>query len=327
MKHNLKIVAILLVMFLLTQFIGLYVINNYSTTRIENGEVVNVSAQPLPYGLETPEIEKPSDYQSVFYMILFAFIIAITIIFFLTKIKAEFILRAWFFVVVTLALIITINVITNKGGFEYWVFGEWGIPLFATLIALPLAFIKIFKRNFLIHNATELLIYPGIAAIFVPILNFWTILALLVIISVYDMWAVWHSGIMQKMAKYQINQLKIFSGFFVPYLSKKIRMKMKKAKKSKLKKKNIKISIALLGGGDVVFPLITAGVILKTKIPLPFGLHEFTGGLIPALFVIGGAMLGLGSLFLFSQKKKFYPAMPFITAGILFGMILSYLFS
>jgi presenilin-like A22 family membrane protease len=317
MKHNLKIVAILLTMFLLTQFIGLYVINNYSTTRIENKEVVNVSGQSLPYGLETPEIEKQSDYQSVFYMILFAFIIAITILFFLTKIKAEFILRAWFFVVVTLALGITFN------SFFQIKYGAW----IALAIALPLAFIKIFKRNFLVHNATELLIYPGIAAIFVPILNFWTMLVLLAVISIYDMWAVWHSGIMQKMAKYQINQLKIFSGFFVPYLSKKIRMQIKKAKKSKSKKKNIKINMALLGGGDVVFPLITAGVILKTKIPLPFGLHEFIGGLIPALFVIGGAILGLGSLFLFSQKKKFYPAMPFITAGILFGLILSYLFS
>ena len=60
MKHNIKITSILLAMFLVTQFIGLYVIDNYSATRIENGEIVNVSAQPLPYGLETPEIEKPS---------------------------------------------------------------------------------------------------------------------------------------------------------------------------------------------------------------------------------------------------------------------------
>ncbi len=302
-------------MFLVTQFIGLYVIDNYSATRIENGEIVNVSAQPLPYGLETPEIEKPSDYRNLFYMIIFAFVIAITILFFLTKIKAAFILKAWFFIVVTLALGITFN------SFFQIKYGAW----VALAIALPLAFFKIFKRNFLLHNATELLIYPGIAAVFVPILNFYTVLVLLVIISIYDMWAVWHSGIMQKMAKYQINKLKIFSGFFVPYLSKKIRMKIKKIKKSKSKKKSIRINIALLGGGDVIFPLITAGVILKTKISLPFGLHEFTGGLGPALFVIGGAIFGLGYLFFFGKKKKFYPAMPFITAGILLGLILSYL--
>src|SRR3989304_4378805 len=71
----------------------------------------------------------------------------------------------------------------------------------ASLLALPLAFVKIYKRKFLIHNITELFIYPGIAAVFVPILNIFTIIFLLVFISIYDMWAVWHSGIMQKMAK------------------------------------------------------------------------------------------------------------------------------
>ncbi len=301
-------------MFLLTQLIGLYVVDNYSTTRIENGVVVNASAQPLPYGLETPEVEEPADYQSLFYVVIFAFIFAIIIIFFLTKFKAAFILRAWFFLVITLALSLTFN------SFFHINHSEW----IALAIALPLTYLKIFKRNFIVHNATELLIYPGIAAVFVPILNFWTILALLVLISIYDMWAVWRSGIMQKMAKYQINQLKIFSGFFVPYMSKKLRKKIKKMKKSKSKKK-VKVNMALLGGGDVIFPLITAGVILKTRVALPFGLHEFVGGLGPALFVIGGAMLGLGYLFFFSKKKKFYPAMPFITLGILLGLILSYL--
>ena len=122
-------------MFLVTQLIGFYVINSYSTTRIENGEIVNVSGQALPYGLETPEIEEASDYRSVFYMILFAFVIAITIIFFLTKFKAEFILKAWFFIVVTLALSITFN------SFFHIQNSAW----IALAIALPLAFLKIFK--------------------------------------------------------------------------------------------------------------------------------------------------------------------------------------
>ena len=131
------------------------------------------------------------------------------------------------------------------------------------------------------------------------------------------MWAVWKSGIMQKMAKYQINKLKIFSGFFVPYLSKQMRTKIKgwkkTMKKTELKKKKIKINIAILGGGDIIFPIITAGVMLKTL------------GLGSAILVILGATLGLGYLFFFSEKKKFYPAMPFITGGILVGIALSYL--
>ncbi|MEK6812210.1 MAG: presenilin family intramembrane aspartyl protease, partial [Nanoarchaeota archaeon] len=194
----------------------------------------------------------------------------------------------------------------------------YSIPIIATLIAIPLAVIKIYGRNFVVHNATELLIYPGIAAVFVPFLNVWTIIALLIIISVYDAWAVWHSGIMQKMAKYQINQLKIFSGFFIPYASKKVKQQIanwkKTLSKSKLAKKKVKISVAILGGGDVVFPIITAGVMLKTL------------GLYSALLVVLGATLGLGYLFFVSEKKKFYPAMPFITAGILAGILASYIF-
>jgi len=175
-----------------------------------------------------------------------------------------------------------------------------------------LAYVKIYKRNFLVHNATELLVYPGIATIFVPILNIYTISFLLILISIYDAWAVWHSGIMQKMAKYQINKLNVFSGFFIPYASKKVKLQMQKMRKSKIGNKKLKFNVAILGGGDVVFPIITAGVMLKTF------------GLMSAIFVIIGATIGLTYLFFFAEKRKFYPAMPFITAGIFAGMILSH---
>ena len=252
-----------------------------------------------------PEVEKETDFYTSFLpSIIIAFIIAITLLFLLTKFNAEKILKIWFFVVVTIALGICFNSIApdfkNKA-------------LIVLVIALPLAFIKIFKRNFLIHNITELFVYPGIAAVFVPLLNMWTIIILLILISAYDIWAVWHSGIMQKMAKYQINKLKVFSGFFVPYASKKVRAQIQKMKKSDLKKKKIKINLAILGGGDIIFPIITAGVMLKS-----FGIGH-------ALMVIAGATLGLGYLFFYAEKKKFYPAMPFITAGIFAAMILSYL--
>jgi len=50
-----------------------------------------------------------------------------------------------------------------------------------------------------------------------------------------------------------------------------------------------------------------------------------TLGFFPALLVVAGATLGLSYLFFFSEKQKFYPAMPFITAGIFIGMILGYI--
>lgn len=281
-------------MFLATQFIGLYVINHYTN-----------KGNQLPFGLDTPEIEQESDYQNFFYVILLAFIIAIAILFVLTKIKAELVLRIWFFVVITFALSIAIN------AFLPIKYSQW----IALAIALPLTFFKTIKRNFIVHNFTELLIYPGIAAIFVPILNFWTILILLVLLSGYDMWAVWHAKIMQKMAKFQINKVKMFGGFFIPYMSKKLREKIRKAKKSKSKKKGkgIRVNVAILGGGDICWTLIAAGVMFKIL------------GIYSALMVIAGALLGLTGLFIFSKKDKFYPAMPFITSGIAIGMILSWI--
>ena len=292
MKHKLAIILVLLGMFLVTQFIGLYVVNHYSQNE-------------LPYGMEPPEEINPVN---AFPSIIIAFIIAIALFFLLTKFKIEFILKLWFFAVIVLALGISINSFLPK---------EQYIPLMSLIIALPFALIKVFNRNIIVHNTTELLIYPGIAAVFVPLLNIWTMIILLILISIYDAWAVWKSKIMQKMAKYQINTLKIFSGFFIPYLSKKEREKIKmlkqKYKKSELKKKKIKINIAILGGGDVIFPIISAGVMLKTL------------GIWPAIFVILGAALGLSYLLFFSEKKKFYPAMPFITAGIFLGMLISIL--
>ncbi|MFA5071713.1 MAG: presenilin family intramembrane aspartyl protease [Candidatus Pacearchaeota archaeon] len=318
MRHNIKITIILLSMFLITQFIGLYVINSdpFHITEEINNETIVVSNPSLSW-IQPPEVQQQSDFGFYLGSLIFAFIFAILLFFLLTRFKIDSVLRAWFFVVIIISLFITFNAIFPKT--TYFAIG-------AGILAIALAFIKTYRRNMIIHNLTELLIYPGIATIFVPILNFWTVLVLLVIISVYDMWAVWHSGIMQKMAKYQMNTLKVFSGFFVPYVSKKVRMQINKMKKSKSDKK-IKVNLAILGGGDVVFPIITAGVILQTaSINLPFGLPAFVGGLIPALFVTFGAFIGLALLFSFSEKKKFYPAMPFITAGIFLGIILSYLF-
>jgi len=279
-------------MFLVTQFIGLYIINHYS-----------IQGNPLPYGMESPVIENNSDfYTSFFPSIIIAFIFAIVLLILLTKFNLGFVLKLWFFSVILIALgIFFISFFPNQN--------LKSISIIALVFALPLALIKVYHRNFLIHNTTELVIYPSIAAVFVPLLNFWTIIILLILISIYDMWAVWNSGIMQKMAKYQINELKIFSGFFIPYISKKVRMQLSKLSKSELRNKKIKANVAILGGGDVIFPIITAGVMLK----------QF--GLLPAIFVIIGAALGLSYLLFFAEKKKFYPAMPFITAGIFLGLL------
>ncbi len=273
-------------MFLVAQFIGLYV----------------VSSNSLPDYLNTKINPEEQGYSYLFFQIITSFFLAIMIFVFITKYKLVTFMRIWFMFVTTIALSISIFAII-KPFFNYY--------LFALSIALFLGILKIVRPSILVHNGTELLIYPGIATVFVQILNPFYVLLLLLLITIYDFWAVWHSGLMQKMAKFQMNEMKIFGGFFVPYLNAKIRAQIKKIKLKKGSKlnKRLRVPVALLGGGDIVFPIITAGVFMQNF------------GLISGLFVIGGAFLGLTYLLLFSKGKKFYPAMVYITPGILLGLI------
>ncbi|MCX8158729.1 MAG: presenilin family intramembrane aspartyl protease [Candidatus Pacearchaeota archaeon] len=290
MKHSIKIVAILLFMFLITQLIGIAVVYSYS-----------INNDALPYGMAPPKNISP---EISFVSIIIAIIFAVFIMLIIMRFNIEFLLKLWFMFVITIAIAITINSV---------LFGLPNSSIIALLIAIILAILKIFRQNILIHNFTELLIYPGIAAIFVPLLNVFTIILLFLILSIYDIYAVWHSGFMQRMAKYQIQKLKMFSGFFVPYIGAKEKAIIVKMKKNNIKEKKIKLNLAILGGGDVVFPIIFAGVILRTF------------GFVPSLITIIGATLSLFILFIFSKKGKFYPAMPFISAGCFIALSLVYI--
>ena len=302
MKHNLKITIILLAMFIVTQLIGLYVVNFYMTDGIT-----------IPYGFDNQPTYEPWQMLISFFISL---AIAVFLILLLMRIQSIWMMRAWFFVVIAIALGITLTVATTQLNLIY-------PSMFALLIGITLAYLKVFRRNILVRNTTELLIYPGIAAIFVAMFNLPMTIILLILISIYDIWAVWHSGVMQKMAKFQINNVGVFSGFFIPYASKKIKEKIallklkyknKEIPNNVIKRQKIKVNLAILGGGDVIFPIIAAGVFLKT-------FHSIYAALCVTLF----SALALLYLFTFAKKKKFYPAMPYLTAGIFLGMLLGWL--
>jgi len=303
-------------MFLITQFIGLLVVDAYNPTTQTIIDPITGSSQEitvknaLPFGLESPE-DEPTP---AFFSIVFAFALAFAIIFILMKYKWKMVIRLWFFFVIILALGISLNAFIQP-------FSQ-NASIIALVFAVPLSFFKIFKPNVIVHNATELFIYPGIAAVFVPILTVKSVIALLILISIYDMWAVWKSGIMMKMAKFQMDELKIFGGFLIPSVSNKVRMQIKKIKQkyknkkmpARIKKKKFRVNLAILGGGDVIFPIITAGVFMGTF------------GIISALFIIFGALAGLTFLFMITKKGKAYPAMPYISVGIFLGMLIWRLF-
>jgi presenilin-like A22 family membrane protease len=264
MKHTLKVTLIILLLFFVAQVIGLYVTDHFALT------------ESLPLNIERPQVQENTSFIMIFVFIIIATALALL----LMRLELFKVWKFWFL----LSVFFTLTISWSAFMWEWLAIG----------LAIIFAYIKVFKPHPLVHNFTELFIYGALAAIFVPIMNLWTIIILLVLISVYDYIAVRKTKHMIKLAKSQ-SKAKVFAGLLIPY------------------KKNV----AMLGGGDIGFPLLFAGVVMKV-----FGL----GLLDPRTYIVPlFAALGLLYLFIKGEKKKFYPAMPYVTAGCLIGLGIVYL--
>lgn len=261
MKHKLWVIGLLLVLFLLAQVIGLLVSKHYGFE------------ETLPLGIERPEIEPETSYISLFVIILIATGIAFLLFYF----RLFFIWKVWFLLSIFLTLVISLNVFFS--------------PMVALIASGVLALWRILKPNPIIHNFSELFIYGALAAIFVPLLNLFSVSVLLVLISIYDYIAVRKTTHMVKLAKSQ-SEAKVFAGLLIPY------------------DKNV----AILGGGDIGFPLLFAAVTMNT---FDLSLLDFRSYIIPLC-----AGLLLLALFVKGEKKKFYPAMPYVSLGCLLGLVI-----
>jgi presenilin-like A22 family membrane protease len=308
MKHSLRVTIWLLVFFLLSQVIGLLVIANYiSVEEVEKvdsltNETYTVNetiALDLPNSMERPEFGSSISFIS--YLVI-AILLATILFLFLVKLRTVILWKAWFFFAVFLCLTIA--------------FAAFIPQLIATILGVVFGFWKIFKPNIFVHNITELFVYGGLAAILVPIaiVNPYTIIVLLVLVSLYDAYSVWKSKHMIKMAKFQAKS-KVFAGLLVPYhASEKVkRVAKKSSKKGKVQFKGVKT--AILGGGDIAFPLLFSGAVLKVMVLSDGFLFGFLKTMIVTVFVT----VSLAFLFLKGREDRFYPALPFLTAGCLVG--------
>ncbi len=319
MKHTFPVTALLLIIFVLTQINGLFVIDHYINIKesAKIGKTVVDEAAYTQSNITAPVVENES---SSFIYIILALLLGTGIVLLIMKYKQRKLWKTWFFVSVVVTLIISLNT---------WMFDFFGLlfnPLhlyFMTVIlSIVLAYLKVFKQNIFFHNFTEIFIYGGLAALLVPILNIISITIVLILVAAYDMYAVWKSKHMIAMAQFQTDQ-KVFAGLYIPY-----RRKEQKAEKqvvvsqhtpSKKILKSVPIysqkSTAILGGGDVAFPLLFSGVVMKT-----------TGSYFAPLFTTITTTIALALLFYYGEKGKFYPAIPFVAAGCFVGYGLFLLF-
>lgn len=304
MKHTLPVTGAIILIFFLSQVIGLYALNvNTDVVQTPEGETV-VEHRDTAIG-ERPDLEGP---QTFVYMV-FAILLGTGLILLLVKLGKINVWKMLFFFAVWMTCSIT--------------FGVFIDPIFAFPICFALALMKIYKPNVLVHNFTELFIYAGIAIIFVPLLDlFWAVLLLLAI-SAYDMFAVWRSKHMISLANFQARG-KAFAGIMLSY-NRKAGGKMKEAgrkaagavKGEKPRKGEEEQKSAILGGGDIAFPLIFSGVVMDYLIQ-SVGLAK-PAALLQSMIITAVVAVSLFSILALAEKDRFYPAMPFITAGCLLG--------
>ncbi len=257
MKHNIGITLVLVSFFLIAQLIGIAIVKQYQ-------------AEELPYHIERPQFEKTTSYIQIVFMVLVATALSIIMM----RLKAVVFFKFWFFIGIFFLLTVS-----------FGAFLAQGIALF---LALALAGWRILKNNLLVHNFTEFFLYGGLATLLADSLTILSASILLILISIYDMIAVWKTKHMVSLAKFQAKS-KVFSGFLVPY----------------------KNGTAILGGGDVAFTLL-------------FTVSAFSLGALVFLIPLFAA-ISLFLLFLFAKKKKFYPAMPFLSLGCFAGLFIALL--
>lgn len=311
MKHNIKVTVLFMLIFLLSQFVGLYLINLSAIPVVQQNGTTSIN-----YGI-TAVGERPQSTgtETLIYLIL-GVLLGTLLLLFLAKRKKTGVWKAWFMFASTIAISVSLGVLIKPE--YYWV---------AWIVAAGLSYWKIFYTNIYIHNFTEVLMYAGIAVMLVPILDVGTMFLILAIFSVYDMYAVWKSKHMVKMAQFTA-EANVFPGISIPYRAEKgkatIRMKSSKKFKVQGSHHESKEKVGILGGGDVVFPLFFSGTIMTALIQgnLPgivISAMSKSSAFLYALIPVATVLIALFLLFTLGKSNKFYPAIPFITAGCIVG--------
>jgi presenilin-like A22 family membrane protease len=288
MKHTFQITLGLILIFIASQVMGLFIINQYYSY----DDADEIYYQELPLNLERPDVKEEVSWLFIFS----AIIIGTLILLLFVKLGVKYLTKIWFFFAIFLGLTFAFNAFVDER--------------IAIVLAIIFAGAKIFYPNPYVHNFSEIFIYGGIAVLFHEMLSVRVTVLLIILIAIYDMIAVWKIKHMVTLAKYQTEQ-NLFAGAMIPY--KKIIKAGKGAMKAKKIKNKKPQKMAILGGGDMAFPLLLAAAVMK----------EYS--LVYALILVLTSTIALSILFFKASKDKFYPAMPFLAAGSILGLIIIYL--
>lgn len=243
-------------------------------------------------GIELQKIPlRPGSLWEILFYFAFILLIVILIIRFVKfRPGKEILFKAFFILPVFL------------GGTLFW--GLWIGDIFALIFISILIFFWLKKPNVFVHNFLLISGMIGIGSVFGLRLDPLLVVGLLIIFSIYDFIAVYKTKHMVKMAK-EFIEARAIPGIIFPQKLSELQAPLKDVKMGG--------KFLILGGGDIVFPLILVASLVPTGI---------LNSLIVAIFATIGL---LGSIFIFlSQKiRQPIPALPPIALFSIIGFLIT----
>ncbi len=183
----------------------------------------------------------------------------------------------------------------------------WIGDLFSLITMLILIVWWLKKPSVLIQDICMIMAMAGVGSVLGLTFTPQTIAVLLVVFSIYDVIAVYKTKHMVEMAKEMIESRAIL-GFIIPSSLKDFKRSLAEVKPGG--------KFMILGGGDVVFPLLFCSSLVSSGI---------VNSLIVALFSLIG-LLASFLFFVFQKEKKPIPALPPIALFSLIGYLITKLF-
>ncbi len=300
MKHTWNVTTVLILLFVISQIIGMSLLTLSQEVIQEPDGTIKVDYKQTSLG-ERPDTQGA---QSIVFLVI-GVAAGTIILLILAKLGWSRIWKVWFFLAVTTALTIALEVIIK--------------PAAAFITGALLAAWKIIRPNVWVHNITEILVYSGIAILLVPLFDIVSAIIVLILFSLYDAYAVWKSKHMITLAKFQTKS-KLFAGLSIAYNSKSKAKELPRAPeptKTTKRKSQAKTRNAILGGGDIAIPLIFTGTVIAYLIEK--GYSKIAALSISTIITMSATAALLG-LFVYAKKDRYYPAIPPLTAGCLIGL-------
>jgi presenilin-like A22 family membrane protease len=271
-------------MFLVTNVLGLMAAHN-----LQQHEEIQ----------ETKE-QNQSAASGLYIFVMIAVSTAVLLI--LYKYNAQFVIKAWFALAILISTLIFFEALFD--------------PLTALILTLVAVGTRFITDSPMIVNTMTIFAFAGFGAFFGSIFGLPAIIALMVILSLYDYFSVNISEHMVALAKFGM-ETNTFMGFTYP--KGEDGMDMADADIQDLEPDDDASAetvdgddgpgagMGILGGGDIIVPLAFAATLLPDY------------GAIPAMVSIFGAAAGLTFLLLKAQNGKFYPAIPPVAIGSIMG--------